>query len=703
MIDAALIESLMQLAKPETRAEGARTLAAHLGVDDLVCFVRDAETGVALPVQGFPQTLPREWRAFLARVQEERTSDGDLTLPGRSDVAHAVGFEIGDGGLLVLLGGAPVAERVSAARTLLPLLAPTFASEMTLRSAAAQVELERQAAQEAGTRTDALSAAQRSLERLAGREAALRREAQEVMRHIFEGTAGNTGQRFFASLCEHLASAERVRYAFVTECRDQRQRARMLAFWKGDAAGEPTEYDVAGTPCQAVFEGRVSHHERGVQALFPTDRDLVDLGAESYLGLPMFDGAGQVIGHLVALDDKPMPEDPHRLEVLKIFAARAAAELERHQNEHRLREAVAEIEALRRRLQDENRYLREELQTEHHFNEVAGSSRALQDVLSHVDRVAPSDATVLIMGETGTGKELIARAVHDKSRRRERPLVKVNCGAIPSGLIESELFGHAKGAFTGAVDKRTGRFELADGGTIFLDEVGELPLEMQVKLLHVLQERTFEPVGSNRTVKVDVRVIAATNRDLAHEVTEGRFRADLYYRLNVFSIIIPPLRERPEDVSPLVTYFVERLARRHGRRRPQVPEEVMARLAEYTWPGNVRELENVVERAMVLSTGAVLELDQALGRPSLTPRPPAEPRGAPAAAEPQPTPHVSPAPSALPPPDDILTLEDMEREHIRSVLASTGGVIEGPQGAAQRLALHPSTLRSRMKRLGMRT
>lgn len=700
MIDTALIDSLMALARPETRDSGVRALAEYLGAEGLVCFVRDAETGVPLPVQGFPQTLPREWRAFLARVQAERAAEADLPLPGRPGIAHATGFEFGDGGVLILLGGTPRSDRLSGARTLLPLLTPTFASELTLQSAAAQVEIERQAAQEAGARTDTLSAAQRTLERMASREAALRRDAQDVMRHIFEGTAANTGQQFFASLVEHLASAERVRYAFVTECRDQRRRARMLAFWKGDAAGEPAEYDVAGTPCQAVFEGRVAHHERGVQAIFPTDRDLAELGVESYLGLPMFGGNGEVIGHLVALDDKAMPEDPHRLEVLKIFAARAAAELERHQSEHRLRGALAEIEALKRRLQDENRYLREELQREHHINEVAGTSRALMDVLSHVNRVAPLDATVLIMGETGTGKELIARAVHDKSRRHERPLVKVNCGAIPSGLIESELFGHAKGAFTGAVDKRTGRFELANGGTIFLDEVGELPLEMQVKLLRVLQEREFEPVGSSRTIKVDVRVIAATNRDVAREVAEGRFRADLYYRLNVFPIVIPPLRDRREDVPALVAYFVERLARRHGRKPPVVPHEVLVRLTDYTWPGNVRELENVIERAMVLSSGPTLEIDQVLGSPPVsTPR--ANPRvgvetqsGAVAQVRPY-------APASLSS-GSVLTLEDMEREHIRAVLAATNGVIEGPHGAAQRLALNPSTLRSRMKRLGIR-
>jgi formate hydrogenlyase transcriptional activator len=697
MIEPELVGLLMRLADPQTRREGARALAEYFGADDLVCFVRDAETGVPLPVQGFSQTLPREWRVFLKLAHEQRVHEGALPVPGGSDTTRAVGFEIGDGGALVLLGGTPHPDRVAGARALLPLLAPTFASEMTLKSAAAQVDIERQAAQDAGVLTGALSAAQRNLERLAGREAALRREAQDVMRHIFEGTAANTGERFFASLVHHLASAGRVRYAFVTECRDQRRRARMLAFWKGDAAADPVEYDVAGTPCETVFEGRVAHYERGVQERFPADRDLVELGVESYLGLPMFDGSGQVIGHLVALDDKPMAEDRQRLEVLKIFAARAAAELERFQGEQRLRAALAEIEALKRQLQDENRYLREEIQGRHDFDEISGGSRAMQDVLDHIDRVAPLDATVLIMGETGTGKELVARAVHARSRRRERPLVKVNCGAIPAGLIESELFGHVKGAFTGAVDKRTGRFELANGGTIFLDEVGELPLDMQVKLLRVLQEMEFEPVGSSRTVHVNVRVIAATNRDLAAEVEHGRFRADLYYRLNVFPILLPPLRQRREDVSDLVQVFVQRHSGRLGRRPPAVTPDTMARLADYGWPGNVRELENVIERALVLSRGPVLEIDASLGQTipvhaahSLagTPSPPAPPRPADAAAPPS-------------PPARQGTLEEVERQHVLDVLALTGGVIEGPKGAAQILAMHPNTLRSRMKRLGI--
>ncbi|MFN0166904.1 MAG: sigma-54 interaction domain-containing protein [Bryobacteraceae bacterium] len=698
MIEPALIELLMRVVDPAQRREGSRSLASYLGVDDLICFVRDAETGALLPVQGFPQTLPREWRTFLRATSETRTHEGELPVLGDSGTAIALGVEYGDGNAFVLLGGAGRRERVEATRALLPLLAPTFASEMSLRSATAQVDIERQAAQEAGEITSSLSAAQRNLERLAGREAALRREAQEVMRHIFEGTAADTGQRFFSSLVEHLASAGRVRYAFVTECRNGRKRARMLAFWNGKVSTNSTEYDVAGTPCESVYEGKISHHEQGVQQLFPTDRDLVDLGAESYLGLPMFGGSGEVIGHLVALDDKPMAEDPQRLEVLKIFAARAGAELERHHSEQLLREALRENEALRRQLQDENRYLRQEIQSSHDVDSIVGSSPEWKEILDHVDRVAPLDSTVLIMGETGTGKELVARAVHSRSRRRERPLVKVNCGAIPTGLIESELFGHVKGAFTGASDKRTGRFELANGGTIFLDEVGELPLDMQVKLLRALQEQEFEPVGSSRTVKVDVRVIAATNRDLALEVEAGRFRRDLFYRLNVFPIVLPPLRERTGDIRLLAHFFLDRFAAQSGKRFSGIEPATLERLVSYSWPGNIRELQNVIERAVILCGSASLTIDPMIfqsGRAvPISSGAPAAPR----ATAPRERSASAPSGGA----DRVLdSLDDMGRAHIKAALESTNWQIEGDRGAAKILGLHPNTLRSRMKKLGI--
>ena len=260
-----------------------------------------------------------------------------------------------------------------------------------------------------------------------------------------------------------------------------------------------------------------------------------------------------------------------------------------------------EIATLKARLEKENVYLQEEIRTEHNFEEIVGNSPALLAVLRKVEQVAPTDSTVLIYGETGTGKELIARAIHDRSARKGRTLVRVNCSAISAGLVESELFGHLKGAFTGAIDRRVGRFELADGGTIFLDEIGELPLETQVKLLRVLQEHEFEPVGSSRPLRVDVRVIAATNRNLREAVEAGRFRSDLFYRLNVFPLELPPLRERRSDIPQLVMHCVSRFSKRFGKKVEGVSQESMARLMSYPWPGNVRELQNVMERAVVLS------------------------------------------------------------------------------------------------------
>ena len=294
----------------------------------------------------------------------------------------------------------------------------------------------------------------------------------------------------------------------------------------------------------------------------------------------------------------------------------------------------------------------------------------------------------MILGETGTGKELVARAIHSRSSRHNKPLVKVNCGAIAAGLIESELFGHVKGAFTGALERRTGRFELADRGTLFLDEVGELPLDMQVKLLRVLQEHEFEPVGSSRTSKVDVRVIAATNRKLEEEVAAGRFRADLFYRLNVLPIRVPPLRERQTDISQLVMFFIQRHAKRIGRTVEGVSRDSMDRLTRYGWPGNVRELENVIERALVLSRGGVLDVGRDL-LPSLPAEAPSRPS------------QVVPMPLAEAVPAGTGTLEDIERAHIAATLEPTGWVVEGPRGAARLLDMHPNTLRSRMKKLGL--
>jgi predicted ATPase/transcriptional regulator with GAF, ATPase, and Fis domain len=383
---------------------------------------------------------------------------------------------------------------------------------------------------------------------------------------------------------------------------------------------------------------------------------------------------------------------PGRTEIVRVLAAQAAialanaqlyeemkSEVERRAAaEHALRDALGEVEALKNRLQAENVYLQEEIGTQHNFNEIVGRSPALLDALRRVERVAPTDSTVLILGETGCGKELFARAVHSRSRRNDRPLVKVNCGAIAPGLVESELFGHVKGAFTGAIDKRVGRFELANGGTIFLDEISELPLEAQVKLLRVLQEQEFEPVGSSRTMRVSVRVIAATNRNLEQAVRDGRFRADLLYRLNVFPVDIPPLRERATDLPLLVSFFLSRIARTLGKPLHGVTARSMAHLQEYAWPGNVRELQNVLERAAILAEGPIVNLESTLAsgeskRADVTSR----------------TLRVD-------------NLDDVQRQHIVRVLKSTGGVVEGSKGAAVILGVHPNTLRSRMKKLGIR-
>lgn len=361
------------------------------------------------------------------------------------------------------------------------------------------------------------------------------------------------------------------------------------------------------------------------------------------------------------------------------------------------RRSYDEIQALKTKLEAENIYLQEEIRTEHNFEEIVGGSEALMELLEKVELVAPTDSTVLLCGETGTGKELIARAIHARSSRRARAMVTVNCGAIPSSLVESELFGHVKGAFTGALERATGRFELADGSTLFLDEVGELPLETQIKLLRVLQEREFQPVGSSRTVHVDVRIIAASNRDLEEAVRTGKFRADLFYRLNVLPIRIPPLRERRSDIAQLVMFFLGRFCKKLGKNMTAVAEETMELLIRYDWPGNIRELQNIIERGVVLSRGPIFALDRDIFRMPPGPGPvstPAEERSvsAPALHDSEPIEGLTEAP---------LRLVDAERQHILTVLRQTGWVIDGPKGAAKILGLHPNTLRGRVKRLGI--
>jgi formate hydrogenlyase transcriptional activator len=522
-----------------------------------------------------------------------------------------------------------------------------------------------------------------------------------VLRILVEGTAAATGEEFFRSLARHAAQALHARYAFVAETLSPLE-SRSLAYWEGSDFGEGFSYRFPGTPCQNVAAGRVCSTSSGLQALFPEDVWLQQIGAHSYVGVPMKNAAGRVLGHIAVLHTEPMEPSSEDIAMLTIFASRACAELERTQAERALNEALAEVGRLRDRLQEENLYLQEEIRATHNFDEIVGRHPALMELLSQIGPVAASDAAVLIQGETGTGKELIARALHDGSTRRGRPLVKVNCGAISTGLVESELFGHVKGAFTGAVARRVGRFELAHGGTIFLDEVGELPAETQVKLLRVLQEKEFEPVGSNQTLRVDVRTIAATNRDLEQAVRQGSFRSDLYYRLNVVPLRVPPLRERREDIALLALYFLERSSRSLGKNVRGIASESLRRLTEYSWPGNVRELQNVIERAVVLAGGGpVLTLGPELLRagagsvpvPVATASSPAPVAPAKGAAPPAPSEPASGAPELLP-------LEEVERRHILATLEQCRWIIEGPEGAAAVLGLRPSTLRSRMKKLG---
>jgi formate hydrogenlyase transcriptional activator len=334
--------------------------------------------------------------------------------------------------------------------------------------------------------------------------------------------------------------------------------------------------------------------------------------------------------------------------------------------------AYQQITELKDTLAEEKLYLEEEIRTEHRFDEIIGDSPSLRTVLKQVETVAPTDSTVLILGETGTGKELIARAIHRLSGRRQRTFVKVNCAAIPTGLLESELFGHERGAFTGAIAQKLGRFELAHEGTLFLDEVGDIPLELQSKLLRVLQEREFERLGATRTIRVNVRLVAATNQDLIRMVGEHRFRSDLYYRLNVFPMTMPPLRERAPDIPLLVRYFVQQYAARMNKTITTIPTKSMDMLVRYHWPGNVRELENFIERSVILSQGAVLHVPLAELK-------------------------VSEFHSAK----HVPTLQDAERDHIVRALRESNWIIGGESGAAVRLGMKRTTLNSKMKKLGI--
>src|SRR5687768_2749988 len=411
------------------------------------------------------------------------------------------------------------------------------------------------------------------------------------------------------------------------------------------------------------------------------ERRLVTEGIQSYCVVPLV-AMGTSIGTFTLWSEQENQYTQADAELLREVANQIAIAIANMQS-------YEEIKALKGRLEKENVYLQEEIRTVHNFEEIVGSSPALLELLRKVDQVAPTDSTVLIYGETGTGKELIARAIHDRSNRKNRPLVKVNCSAISAGLVESELFGHVKGAFTGAFERRIGRFELADGGTIFLDEVGELPLDTQVKLLRVLQEREFEPVGSNRSIRVDVRIICATNRNLQESTKEGTFRSDLYYRLNVFPLEVPPLRERRADIAPLAMFFLSRYARNLGKKIDGISAATTERLTNYSWPGNIRELQNLIERALILCTGPMLELESDLSKVSASPIIPDLTEGVTDVTR-----YAGHSP--------LKTLQEVERAHILAVLQETRWVIEGSSGAAKTLGMHPNTLRHRMEKLGIK-
>jgi formate hydrogenlyase transcriptional activator len=478
-------------------------------------------------------------------------------------------------------------------------------------------------------------------------------------------------QALFHTIAACLRQVVRHEYASLALYDEARRQFRVHALdFPGGKGLMREEYlaPLEGAPAGEAFtSGRavVLDHDDLVRLDSEVARLLLAEGIRAQCCVPLV-SRGRALGTLNfgRLDDRPFNED--EVQLLVQVAGQIALAVDNAL-------AFRQIAELKDKLAEEKLYLEDEIRTEYQFAEIVGTSAAVQRILHQVQIVAPSDTTVLIQGETGTGKELIARAIHRLSRRSPRTFVKLNCAAIPTGLLESELFGHERGAFTGAIAQKIGRFEVADKGTLFLDEIGDIPPELQPKLLRVLQEQEFERLGSTRTVRVDVRILAATNRDLGQMVAERQFRSDLFYRLNVFPLTMPPLRERPEDIPPLVGYFVKEHARRLGRSIAAVPTKAMNALKAYPWPGNVRELENFIERAVLLSPGPELRV------------PVDELR--------------SPTAAALAAP---ATLDEAEREHIVQALKQTNWVVGGPAGAAARLGLKRTTLLSRMRKLGIR-
>jgi PAS domain S-box-containing protein len=622
---------------------------------------------------------------------------------------------------------------------------------------------------------------------------------EDLLRHLLEGTSAKIGREFLRALVRSTAQAMNVAGVWVTEFIPERNVLRTLAFWMNDQFVEDFEYSLKGTPCEQVIrKGRLLHFPDRVIELFPDDADLPKLNAISYAGVPFLQPDGSILGHLSALDTKTLNLAPEVEAVFRIFAARAAAELNRIKADTAVRESeerfsrlfesamdsifelddqfriqrvnesaasnfsfpslaltnrslpslltpasaqklstvVHELDSSGRsfawvprgfdairsdgsqfpaeasvsrfdlsgrsryciilrnvedqlaaesrlqHLEAETDYLQREIAESQNHGEMIGNSPAIHAVVSAVNQVASTPATVLIEGETGTGKELVARAIHQQSQRSSRPFIRVNCAAIPAALSESEFFGHEKGAFTGAAARRTGRFELANHGVLFLDEVGELPLELQPKLLRVLQEGEFEPVGSSQTRSVDVRVIAATNRNLQAEVAAGRFREDLYYRLHVFPIAVPALRDRGADIELLARLFIKRYCSRMAKPVAELSPDGLRRLRSYHWPGNVRELENIIERAIIISRNGQLDLREVL----------------PLRLSPSVRDTGTAVPAALQTKSD---LRELERGTLVRALEQARWKVAGSHGAARALGLPPSTLASRMKALNI--
>ena len=628
------------------------------------------------------------------------------------------------------------------------------------------------------------------------------REENSAIRAIFEGTSSATGADFFAALVKNLSTILETRGAWITEYNEETRFLHAKSFWYNDRWIKDFGYKIDGTPCQDVIEkSQFVHIKENVRELFPEAPNF-GIKVVSYMGAPLLNINGNTLGLLGVIDDKPMPEKPNNESIFHIFAARAAAELQRlnaekeiEEKEKKLRRLVNsamdgiieldhnfvvrmmnpaaeklfhcelsnavgnnflnllseqgerifknsvsgllklpegekyiwitdslnirckngmefpseatisqyeindnvfytvilrnindKLEAEKKiyNLELEAEYLKEEIKILNDFDEIIGQSRPVMNLLHEVNLVAKTDSTVLISGETGTGKELIARAVHSASKRKNKQLIKVNCSAIPSSLIESEFFGHVSGAFTGATKTRTGRFQFADGGTIFLDEIGDLQLDLQSKLLRVLQEGEFEPVGSSETKKVNVRIIAATNRNLNEDVKSGKFRQDLYYRLNVYPIFVPPLRERSNDIIKLANEFILRYSRKLGKDAPRLTQESVKRLISYSWPGNVRELQNIIERAVIISKNGKIILDNII--------PDVNVPGSEEAKV-----HENE--------EKILSQEELlklEIENILRALNTTNWKISGENGAAKLLGLPPTTLNSRLKALGIK-